>query len=104
MVQEKDAAARRVAERKAFLERQKADLDAHTIRFRWCVVEHTPAYNTGGYYDQDIKAKNVVVSEYFDTEEQAIAWRDRHEPDEGNTLFVKRERLVQRSYQEWVGF
>jgi hypothetical protein len=102
MVQEKDAAIKRVQVRRDFLRGEREKLDANTIKFRWYVVEHTPGYNTGGYYDQDIPAKSVKVSDYFDTEDQAQSWMDRHEPDKGKELIVKRHRLLKRSFTEWV--
>lgn len=68
------------------------------------MIEHTPGYNTGGYYDQDIPAKNRVVSPSFDSEGEAKAWMDEHEPDKGNTLIIKRKRLIRREWTEWVWY
>lgn len=88
----------------SFLSAESKKLEVNTIRFSWHVVEHTPGYNTGGYYDQDIKARNVKVSPDFDTEAEAQAWLDEHEPDEGNSLVIKRMRLVRRVITEWVAY
>lgn len=104
MVQEVDAAKKRVQARADAERRRKAELEERTIRFSWHVVEHTPGYNTGGYYDTDVPAKNVKVSPDFDSEEEAVAWMERHVPDKGKSLHVKRMRLLRRVYQEWVGF
>lgn len=104
MVQEKDAAKKRQQNRQDFLKRQSEDLDRRTIRFRWAVNEHTPGYNTGGYYDTDVKPVNRIVSPYFDSEVEAVEWMDRHEPDKGNSLNVVRHRLVRREWTEWVSY
>ena len=104
MVQEKDAAKKRVEARRAFAEARRADLERRTIKFRWAVNEHTPGYNTGGYYDTDVKAVDRIVSPYFDTEAEAEEWMGRHEPDKGNTLSVVRQRLLKREWTEWVSY
>lgn len=76
----------------------------NTIKFEWCVIEHTPGYNTGGYYDQYVPEENIVVSPYFGTEAEAVAWKDKHEPDKGKSLHVKRRRLIKREWTEWVWY
>lgn len=86
------------------LDEAKKELEKNTLGFRWVVVEHTPAYNTGGYYDQDIDAKNVTVSPYFDSMQEANDWKERHSPDPGNSLIIRRQRLVRREYKEWVDY
>lgn len=68
---------------------------------RWYVIEHTPAYNTGGYYDQDVPAKNVKVSPYFNDENAAKTWMDEHEPDKGKVLIVWKDQLFERKVREW---
>lgn len=104
MVQEKNAALKREAARKLFREERALELARNTIGFRWAVNEHTPGYNSGGYYDMDVPSKNHTVSPYFDTEEQANEWMDEHEPDEGKSLNIIRQRLVKREYTEWVNY
>lgn len=79
-------------------------LQRDTLEFKWVVVEHTPGYNTGGYYDVDVPAKTVVVSPDFSTEEEAEGWMGEHEPDKGNTLLVKRKRKIRREYTDWVWY
>ena len=102
MVKEKDAELKRAEARKEQLEKIRKNLEENTIRIKWQVIEHTPGYNTGGYYDQDIPAKNVVVADNFESEESAQAWMDRHEPDKGKSLHIKKRRLVRRYYDSWV--
>ncbi len=104
MVQEKDAARKRVERREAMRRDDEQRLKNNTIKFEWCVIEHTPGYNTGGYYDTDVPAKNVVVSPYFGTEKEATMWMNAHEPDKGNSLHVKRRRLLKRTWTEWVWY
>lgn len=104
MVQEKDAALKRKESMRAMLDRHAKELEKNTLAFKWAVIEHTPGYNTGGYYDTDVPAKNVVVSDYFKTEAEAQTWMDAHEPDKGNKLFIQRYRLLRRVYEEWVSY
>lgn len=104
MVREKDAAKKHKQALVDMIEESQRQLDANTIDFRWVVVEHTPAYNTGGYYDEDIPAKDVVVAGDFFNEKTAQEWIDKHEPDEGNTLIIKRKRLIKREITEWVWY
>ena len=104
MVQQKDAAKKQQQRKADFLREQAERLQKSTIRFRWAVNEHNPGYNTVGYYDTDVPAKNRIVSPFFDSEEEAVEWMDRHEPDEGNSLNVVRHRLVKREWTEWVSY
>lgn len=102
MVQEKDAAKKRQTARQNVLARIRDNIENNTIKIKWQVIEHTPGYNTGGYYDQDIPAKNIVVADDFESEEDAKTWMDRHEPDPGKVLFIRKRRLVRRSYTTWI--
>lgn len=104
MVQEKDAAKKRIAQRQEFARQRAEELKRNTIKFRWVVIEHTPGYNTGGYYDTDVPAKNRIVSPYFDTLQGAQEWMDRHEPDKGKSLNIVRHRLLRREWTEWVSY
>lgn len=104
MVQEKDAAKKRVAARELSAQHRRDELERNTIRFRWAVNEHTPEYDFGDGWSRPIPAKNKIVSPYFETEVEAKAWMDGHEPDKGSTLGVVRHRLLRREWTEWVGY
>lgn len=73
------------------------------IKERYYVIEHRPAYNTGGYYDQDVPAENKVVSPFFNTEDEAQDWLDKHEPDKDKSLHLRKEKLQERTHvtREW---
>ena len=77
------------------------------IKYRWFIVEVTPSErvpvgNGHGGTDWKWSAKtNVLVSDYFDSEEKAQAFLDEHEPDEGKTLELRREGLFERAVREW---
>lgn len=79
----------------------KANGYSEILDTRWLVIEHTPAYNTGGYYDQDIPEKNEIVSPYFKTKEEAVAWMNDHVPDKGKTLWVRHQNKRSRTIIEW---
>lgn len=104
MVQEIDAALKREAHRKEFLAQLQRELEEKTVMFRWRVIEHTPGYNTGGYYDQDVPEKNVVVSPTFDTEAEAYAWANGHVADAGKSLKIDRIRLIRETRERWVNY
>lgn len=86
------------------LEETKRRLERETVKFNWCVVEKTPGYNTGGYYGVDVPDNHRVVSEYFNTEEEAASWLENHEPDPGNTLYIQRMRLLKTEITRWVTY
>ena len=104
MVSEKDAAKKRVQARKDAEEQRKKELEDNTLGYRWYVCEYTPGYNTGGYYDTDVPSKSVVVSDYFDKRDDAVKWMDRHEADKGSELRIGRQRLLRRTWTEWVNY
>lgn len=105
MVQEKDAAKKREAERAEFARKSAEDLKRRTIKFKWTVMEQTPSWVDSGYYGEVYhEAVTRTVSPEFDTKEEAQEWMDRHEPDKGNILFVQRWRLVKREWTEWVSY
>lgn len=104
MVQEKDAAKKRVQSLNDFLRGEREEVDRNTIRFRWAVNEHTPEYDYGDGWSHPIPAENRIVSPFFDTEEAAVEWMDRHEPDKGKSLNVVRHRLLRRTWTEWVKY
>jgi hypothetical protein len=69
---------------------------------RWFVIEHTPARRYHDGYDYTWgRESNIKVSPYFDTEEEAIAWMNEHEPDEGSTLRVKLQNLREYKHKRW---
>lgn len=74
------------------------------VETQWAVEEVTPAYNTGGYYDEDIKESSQIVSPKYDTQEDAESWMERHEADRGKYLTLV--KLVGREYRViyWTQF
>lgn len=80
------------------------------IRTRYYVVEITPAYRyaTGdghGGTDYEWKPKQeVIVSNEYNTKEEAKDWMDRHEPDEGKTLEIRYENLRRFTEDRWVSW
>ena len=101
MVQEKNAANKRKDSMAEFLRKERERYERERVKTVWAVVEHTPGYNTGGYYDQDIPEENRVVSPWFDTREEAVEWRDRHEPDKGNSLRIGHKDFLRRVVESW---
>lgn len=86
-------------EQREALERQYGPV----LKERYYVIEHRPAYNTGGYYDQDVPAENTRVSPFFDTLKEAQTWMDAHEADKGKTLLLRKQKLQERTVvtREW---
>jgi hypothetical protein len=99
MVQEKGQKRRSFAEQ---LTEIKTDLDSRTVRVKWVVYEVTPGYNTGGYYDQDIPAEYHKVADELQSEQEAIDWIDRHEPDPGKRLEYSKKRLIRTVTEHWI--
>lgn len=87
-----------------YLKRTREELDEQTVAFAYYVDEVTPAYNTGGYYDQDIPEKRVRVSEFFDQQCYAEEWMDGFVPDEGKHFEIRRRRLIEKTIREWVDY
>ena len=72
------------------------------LKTRWFVVEHTPERRFHDGYDYTwSRASSVIVSPYYDTEEEAVAWMDKHEPDEGKKLIVRKQNLREFRYKRW---
>lgn len=77
------------------------------IRSRFYVVEVTPSQRYdqgnghGGYESAWTKQRIVMVSDYFDTKEEAEDFLNKHEPDEGKTLETREEGLYRRTVEEW---
>jgi hypothetical protein len=89
-----------------FMRREAKEHEARNpvIGHKWVVEEVTAAYNTGGYYDQDIPEKRVVVANDFKTEAEAKAWMDKHIADKGNYLEAVKYNLRQynpKPYTRW---
>ena len=103
MVQKKGAKTE-IQELNDFLAKEAERYRKSVIDTVWFVVEHTPGYNTGGYYDQDVDPVNRKVSPDFSEKSEAIAWRDEHEPDEGNKLLIAHQDKTRRVYEEWGGW
>lgn len=104
MVQKKNARSNDFSAMMDMLDELHEETERNTIRFRWGVNEHTPEYDYGDGWSHPIPAKNKIVSPWFDTEEEAKEWLDRHEPDKGNRLHVVRHRLLKREWTEWVPY
>lgn len=83
-------------------ELRRLDERAPIVDTKWSVVEVTPGYNTGGYYDQDIPENVVIVSPFLDSREEAEAWRDEHEPDEGKSLELVKHVAREHKYVQWT--
>lgn len=104
MVQEKDAAKKRMQRRQEWAAAEKARSDAEIVGTRWYVYEHTPEVPYDGGWDRGTPAKNVTVSGYFDTREDAQEWMDRHEPDKGNTLVIGKQNKRRKITIGWYNY
>jgi hypothetical protein len=71
------------------------------IDSRYYIVEVTPAYNTGGYYDQDIPEQRKMVSGYHPTPQSAWQEMKLMEPDKGNKFELVTQKLYERTVREW---
>jgi len=70
------------------------------IAHRWYVIEIRPAYEDyDGYY---VPPKTVAQSPYFDTQEEAQEFLDTHDPDDGNTLKLRHQKLYERIERRWL--
>lgn len=78
------------------------DEDYPIVETKWAVEEVTPAYNTGGYYDQDIPEEAVTVSPKFDSREEAERWMDEHEADKGKYLALIRLTGREHRFVNWT--
>lgn len=89
------AADKRKSMRELWAQDVKARL-GEPVDTRFFVEEYTEAYNTGGYYDQDIPEEIVDRSEYFKTEAEALAHLELVEPAKGNKLRIRKQTLWER--------
>ena len=70
---------------------------------RWWVEEYRPAYNTGGYYDQDIPEEVIDRSHYFPNEEEARAYLDSVEcTDPRHRLRLRHQKCYERLERRWI--
>lgn len=82
-------------------ELERINKDNPVIDTYWSVEEVTPGYNTGGYYDQDIPESFETVADRFETEEDAFAWMNEHEADEGKYLAVRKHTAREYTTKHW---
>ena len=101
MVQEKDAAKKRVADMHKFLEEEAERYRKSVIKKAYAVVETLPEVPYDGGWDRGTPEENRVVSPWFDTRDEAVEWMDRHEADKGKYLRIGRKDFRQISYKEW---
>jgi len=71
------------------------------IDTRFFVEEVKPAYNTGGYYDQDVPEERKRVSPFFTTKSAAVKWMNEHEADKGKTLEVMKQNKRRTITERW---
>lgn len=104
MVQEKNAAKNAVDEFNEWLRKENERMDKEVIDSRFYVVEHTPEYDYGDGWSRPIPAKTVRVSEYFDSIEEAREWKDRHVPDKGNELQIRKDNKRRIVTEQWYPY
>jgi hypothetical protein len=85
------------------VERERGDY----VKSRFYVVERTPSkcYRRGdGHGGSELdwtSEKVVIVSDYFGTKAKAQAFLDAHDPDEGNKLEIKQDKLYRKLVEKW---
>lgn len=104
MVSRKNALVEAENDFQDFLRKSKERLDAEIIGTRYYINEHTPEYDYGDGWSRPNPAKNVKVSGYFDTLEQAREWMDRHEADKGNTLQIRKQHKRRKVTIGWYDY
>ena len=81
---------------------EKFERESPVLATRWYVIEHTPARREHDGYDHIwTRDSNVVVSPYFENEEEAVAWMEAHVADEGKELKIKHQNLREFRYRQW---
>lgn len=103
MVQEKDEAKKRHQRRMEYALKARQEYENSIRATKWAVVEHTPEVPYDGGWDRGTPAKDVIVSNWFDTREEAVEWRERHEPDPGNSLRIAYKHLTEKLVRQWSG-
>lgn len=77
------------------------------VKSRFYVVEVTPPkryYRGDGHGGSELdwtSGKTHIVSGYFPNKTKAEAFKDEHEPDDGNRLEVRQDKLYRRVVEEW---
>lgn len=85
------------------IERERGDY----VKSRFYVVEVTPRkhyYRGNGHGGTEgawTTGKEVIVSGYFSRKAQAEAFMNAHDPDEGNTLEVRQDKLYRKLVETW---
>lgn len=102
MVQERDAAIKRVEARKASLKKIHDEFERSILQTIYVVMELTPGYEGWGM-DRDTPDKSLQVSPGFKTKAAAEKWMDAHEPDPGKRLWIGKKHLRKIEYTEWTG-
>jgi hypothetical protein len=89
-------------------EHEERKKNSPIITSKFYVVEVTPSrrysYDDGhGRAEYDWTGeREEVVSPVFQHRKQAEEWLDEHEPDEGNSLVIRRENLREFTERRWV--
>lgn len=68
---------------------------------RWWVEEVHYAYNTGGYYGQDVPEEVVSKSKYFDSRENAKEYMDSMVADIDCYLRIRHQVCYERLERTW---
>lgn len=80
----------------------RVNRESPVVDTNYSVEEVTPGYNTGGYYDVDVKETFVQVSpQRYDTLEDAIEWMNEHEADEGKYLAIRKHIAREMTTKHW---
>lgn len=89
-------------------EQYQEKLAREIVSVRWYVVEKTPSRHVHSEYDSGswTSEKHVVVSPYFENEKSAKDWLNKHDPDDGNTLYIdsQNKRKWTEIHEEWVNY
>ena len=71
---------------------------------RWYIREVTPAYHESGYYGGWVEEESKRVSPYFDSEEKAVAWAEKHDPEPGAEFKLSKQNLRKMTHLSWVSY
>jgi hypothetical protein len=85
------------------MENRRQRLDEQTIKFQWAVIEVLPDKHGDGFNDPlYTPGWTRVVSEWFDTQSDAMKWLNEHEADPPKYLKVVRSRIIEKVVQERI--
>lgn len=106
-MESKTATADRARERAEWWEKDRKERLGEPVAERWYIQEYREAYNTGGYYDQDVPEKIVENSRTFDTREEAEVFLNSVVPAKGNKLRLKKQvcwekHIPARVERKWI--